>query len=136
MKKIFALFMCAMIIVGCAPAAPAPVSTIAPAATSAPTPLVATQPAPKASGVQVDIKLFQYQPNPIEIKVGTMVTWTNQDNIQHSVTNGTPPTPGKEFDSGLFDQGKTFSFTFTKAGNYPYFCVRHNSLVGIVKVNP
>ncbi len=130
----------ALAIAACAPSAPAappatavPAATLAPQATSAP---VTTPAAPKSSEVKVDIKLFQYQPNPVEVKVGTTVTWTNQDNIVHSVTNGTPPTPGKAFDSGLFDQGKAFSFTFAQAGEFPYFCTRHNSLQGVVKVTP
>ena len=110
--KIKITFMVALIALAFAACAPAAIpATAVPAATLAPQPPsapVATPAAPKAAGVQGDIKLFQYQPNPIEIKVGAMVTWTNQDNIVHSVTHGAPPTPGKAFDSGLFDQGKTF----------------------------
>ena len=133
-KIILTIVLISLSIAACAPSAPAaPPATAVPAATLAP---VAPQPAPKSSEIKADIRLFQYQPNPVEVKVGTTVTWTNQDNIVHSVTNGTPPTPGKAFDSGLFDQGKTFSFTFTQAGEFPYFCTRHNSLTGVVKVTP
>ena len=84
----------------------------------------------------VNIKLFTFKPNAIEVKEGTTVTWTNGDAIDHSVTNGTPEKPGDAFDSGFFTEGKSFSFTFTKAGEYPYFCKRHNSMMGTVKVVP
>ena len=44
-----------------------------------------------------------YSPNPVEVKVGQKVIWTNDDSVQHTVTSGTPGSPdsGKEFDSGL-----------------------------------
>jgi len=41
-------------------------------------------------GSVVMIQLFQYQPGRLEIKAGTTVTWVNQDEIQHTVTLGTP----------------------------------------------
>jgi plastocyanin len=76
-----------------------------------------------------EIKQFAYQPKALEVPVGTTVTWTNGDNIQHSVT-------GKDgsWDSGLFGQGGTFSQTFDKAGTYAYICTRHSSMMGEVKV--
>lgn len=94
--------------------------------------------APAASGATADatIKTFQYNPTPIEVKAGTTVTWTNEDEIEHSVTSGTPPAGTKDFDSGFFVKGGTFSQTFSTAGEFPYFCKRHNSMVGIVKVIP
>ena len=85
--------------------------------------------------VPAEIKLFQYKPNPLEITIGTTVIWTNEDDIDHSVTNGTPPDVGPVFDSGLFGKGKSFEFTFTESGEYAYFCLRHNSMVGLVRVS-
>lgn len=86
--------------------------------------------------VNVDIKLFTFKPKVLEIKVGTTVVWTNGDAIEHSVTSGTPENPGKDFDSGFFVEGETFSFTFTKQGEYSYFCRRHESMQAVVKVVP
>lgn len=103
-------------------------ATAVPAATAAPKPAAKT--------VMVDIQVFQFMPNVLEVKAGTTVIWTNKDNIEHSITNGVPGKPGGKFDSGFFTQGKTFSFTFTEAGEYPYFCMRHNSMQGIVRVTP
>ena len=63
-----------------------------------------------------------FSPNPINVKVGGNVTWTNKDNVAHTVTSGTGPSDphkGKEFDSGLstlLAPGKTFSQIFKTGG--------------------
>ena len=84
-----------------------------------------------------------FVPNPLNAKVGDTVTWTNKDTIFHTVTSGTGPsdtTHGKEFDSGLSGptalttQGKTFSHKFMTAGEFPYFCQLHPTMVGKVVV--
>lgn len=110
------------------------ISTTAP--TVKPTNAPAPPPANTGATKQVDIRLFQFQPNVIEVKVGTTVTWTNRDFIEHSVTQGKDGKAGGGFDSGFFTQGKSFSFTFTQPGEYAYFCARHNSMTGMVKVVP
>jgi plastocyanin len=85
-----------------------------------------------------------FAPDDINAKVGDTVTWTNKDTIFHTVTSGTGPsdtTHGKEFDSGLSGptalttQGKTFSHKFMTAGEFPYFCQLHPTMVGMVEVN-
>lgn len=84
-----------------------------------------------------------FSPNPLEVKVGTNVTWTNGDTQPHTVTSGTGPSDtnkGKEFDTSpnlnpLFLPGKTFSHTFSAAGTFPYFCQLHPNMVGSVKVS-
>ncbi|WP_081752634.1 cupredoxin domain-containing protein [Kallotenue papyrolyticum] len=129
-----------------ATALPSPSATAvpSPSATSMPSATPASSPAASAAGmvhhgggtVQATIKLFQFEPNPLEVPVGTTVVWTNQDDIEHSVTHGTPPKPGGAFDSGLFTKGQTFSFTFDQPGEYPYFCTRHTSMQGVVRVMP
>jgi plastocyanin len=82
-----------------------------------------------------------FSPNLVTVKVGDTVTWTNNDDSQpHTVTSGTGsdnPDKGKAFDSGtsaLTTKGKTFQHTFTKVGEYPYFCELHPSMVGKVVV--
>ncbi|MGQ0794090.1 MAG: cupredoxin domain-containing protein [Deltaproteobacteria bacterium] len=90
----------------------------------------------KSEPVSVDIKLFTFKPGVIEIPEGATITWTNGDAIEHSVTNGTPEKTGDAFDSDYFTKGQTYSFTFAKAGEYPYFCKRHTNMVGSVKVVP
>jgi plastocyanin len=79
----------------------------------------------------VVIKNFAFTPQTITVKAGTTVTWTNQDSVQHTVTSADSIKVGAKvtsmFDSGLFNQGQTFSFTFTKAGTYFYVCTIHAS---------
>jgi plastocyanin len=90
-------------------------------------------PSPKPAAVA--IKVFQFQPNRLEVKTGASVTWTNGDDIEHTVTSGTPERPDGRFNSVLPGKGTTARVTFTEAGNYPYFCHRHQSMRGEIRVN-
>src|SRR5215213_8055572 len=81
-----------------------------------------------------------YSPNPIQVSVGTTVTWTNNDSQPHTVTSGSNGQPDNKFNSSpnftpLLNPGQTFSFTFTQAGDYPYFCMLHPNMVGTVNVS-
>lgn len=82
----------------------------------------------------VDIKLFLYQPKAITVTVGTAVTWINHDDIQHSVTNGTPELTGEAFDSDFFFLDDSYTFTFSEPGTYQYYCKRHNHMKGTIEV--
>ena len=114
---------------------PEPAQTPPPTATlPAPTPTEQAQQSASGATVQADIKLFQYQPDPLEIAVGTTVVWTNQDEAPHTVTHGTYVERGGAFDSGTLGQGQSFAFTFDRAGDYTYTCLIHPEMVGTVKV--
>jgi plastocyanin len=71
--------------------------------------------------------------NPLVVSTGTMVTWTNNDSIAHTVTSD----DGTSFDSGALSPGQTFSHTFDTAGTFPYHCSIHGaaSMSGTVQVN-
>ena len=74
-----------------------------------------------------------YNPNPVKVKSGDTVTWTNDDSQIHTVTSGTDssdPNMGKEFDSSMLSQNQTFSHKFTNAGEFSYFCELHPTMVG------
>jgi plastocyanin len=71
-----------------------------------------------------------FSPNPVEVKVGETVTWINDDSGRHTVTSKDDGV----FDSGMMGKGQSFSFTFDKAGEYPYFCEPHPNMVGTVVV--
>jgi plastocyanin len=71
-----------------------------------------------------------YQPNPIEVFVGSSVSWTNDDRIVHSVTD----IEG-EFDSGVMQPDEVFENTFDKVGGFDYYCMLHPSMVGRVVVH-
>ena len=82
-----------------------------------------------------------YSPNPITIEAGRTVTWTNIDNIVHTVTSGQPNTvdAGELFDSGLtalIMPSKSFSHKFMHPGDFSYFCRVHPMMVGQVRVVP
>ncbi len=70
-----------------------------------------------------------FSPNPVEVNVGETVTWVNDDSGRHTVTS-----KDGIFDSGMMGKGESFSFTFDKAGEYPYFCAPHPNMVGTVVV--
>ena len=77
---------------------------------------------------KVMIDNFTFEPAQLTVKVGTTVTWTNRDDIPHTVVSA-----GK-FRSKTMDTDGTFSFTFTTAGEYKYFCSLHPHMTGTVKV--
>ncbi|MGH7406644.1 MAG: plastocyanin/azurin family copper-binding protein [Candidatus Methylomirabilales bacterium] len=83
----------------------------------------------------VTVQTFQFRPVPLEVKAGTRVTWTNNDDIEHTVTSGTPERRDGRFNSPLEGKGATSSFSFTEAGSYPYFCDRHDHMRGEIRVN-
>lgn len=94
----------------------------------------ATAPAPATSGSAVEVSGFKFTPATLEVAKGTTVTWTNKDTTKHTVTSGKDGTKDSKFDGPLADAPGTFSFTFTEAGTYPYFCAIHKSMVGTVTV--
>ena len=84
-----------------------------------------------------------WSPNPVNVKVGDTVTWTNDDNQAHTVTSGkdsSDPDKGKVFDSSpnfnpLLAPKQTFQHKFTTAGDFPYFCQLHPTMIGKVVVS-
>jgi nitrite reductase (NO-forming) len=76
-----------------------------------------------------------YSPNPVQVSTGATVTWTNDDAQPHTATSGEAVTPDGNFDSGIMAPGATFDFTFTEAGEFPYFCLLHPNMVGTVSVS-
>ena len=84
---------------------------------------------------EVAVKLFQYQPGALNVHTGTRVVWSNQDEIEHTVTAGTPEQRGDRFDARLEGKGASTAITFTEPGIYPYFCERHPHMRGEIRVN-
>ena len=71
---------------------------------------------PSSAPVEVKIDNFSFGPGTLTVPVGTTVTWTNRDDIPHTIVS----TEGA-FKSKVLDTDEKFSFTFSKAGSYPYF---------------
>jgi plastocyanin len=82
----------------------------------------------RAEDTKVSIDNFTFAPAQLTVKVGTTVTWTNHDDIPHTVVSA-----GK-FRSKTLDTDDSFSFTFTAAGDYKYFCSLHPHMTGMIKV--
>jgi plastocyanin len=76
-----------------------------------------------------------FSPNPIQVSVGTTVTWTNDDAQPHTVNSGENAMPSGLFDSPIMPPAGTFEYTFTEAGEVPYFCILHPNMVGTVSVS-
>jgi plastocyanin len=96
-----------------------------------------TRPMAKGAGTPagaITIQTFQFQPAQLEVTPGSSVTWTNNDDIEHTVTAGTPDKRTGMFNTALNGKGKIASFTFTKAGTYGFFCDRHNFMHGEIVV--
>src|ERR1700719_2083019 len=72
-----------------------------------------------AEDTNITIDNFTFTPAELTVKVGTTVTWTNSDDIPHTIVSA-----GK-FRSKALDTDNSFSFTFTAAGDYKYFCSLH-----------
>jgi plastocyanin len=79
----------------------------------------------------VAIHNFHFVPATLTVAAGTTVTWTNDDNDVHTVTDR-----GRAFRSGALDSKDTFSYTFTKPGEFTYFCTFHPMMVGKIVVKP
>ena len=89
--------------------------------------LLAATPA-LAEDVTVKIANFTFGPQELKVKAGTTVTWTNEDDIPHTVVSP------NNFRSKALDTDATYSFTFTTPGTYKYFCSLHPHMTGTVVV--
>ena len=92
---------------------------------------------PEGSGVPgCDETNECYIPYHVSVSAGEEIIWSNDDSAAHTVTSGTPADgPDGLFDSSLFMAGGTYSFTLDEAGDYPYFCMVHPWMTGIITVN-
>jgi len=92
-------------------------------------PGVAGNDQPYAANAAVNIDNFVFGPQTITVPVGATVTWTNKDDIPH-----TSVSTEDVFKSKVLDTDEKFSYTFTKAGTYPYYCTIHPKMTGKVVV--
>jgi plastocyanin len=91
----------------------------------------ATPQAAARAGKVVEVKIdnFSFSPQTITVAPGTTIIWTNRDDIPHTVVSD-----DKVFKSKVLDTDEKFSYTFDKAGNFPYFCSVHPKMTGKVIV--
>ena len=97
---------------------------------------------PKAArAMTVDVTIgpggsLVFSPSSVTIHPGDQVKWT-WSSSGHSTTSGSPGQPNGIWDSGIHNQGATFSHTFNSAGTFPYYCIPHGGccmMVGTVTV--
>ena len=79
----------------------------------------------------VDVKIdnFTFTPPTLTVKAGTQITWTNADDIPHTVVSD-----DHSFKSKVLDTDEKFTFTPSKPGTYSYFCSIHPKMTGKVVV--
>ena len=92
--------------------------------------------APAAAGaldkVSVQIKDYTFVAATIAVKVGGTVTWTNNDDFDHSIRD---TANGEDGGTNISPKGGTFTHTFDKAGTFPYKCGIHPNMSGEVTVS-
>lgn len=81
---------------------------------------------------KVAVKDFVFAPEAIKVKTGDTVTWTNEDDFDHSVQIDSLELESPKF--GPMTAPVSYSYQFTKAGTYEYLCGVHNSMTGTVVV--
>jgi plastocyanin len=84
---------------------------------------------PPASGNSVTISNMAFSPSSLTVTVGTTVTWTNNDGMDHTVTSTTGA-----FDSGNLAAGGKFSHAFGAVGSFAYRCTIHAGMSGTIVV--
>ncbi|GAC1412133.1 MAG: hypothetical protein NVSMB57_07480 [Actinomycetota bacterium] len=85
--------------------------------------------------VAIDLKGIAFSKTSVSISAGGMVTWTNRESVEHTITSGKASAPTSDFDKVL-QMNDTFSYTFPKAGTYPFFCKRHpENMSGTITVS-
>ena len=82
-----------------------------------------------ASSVEIRIDNFSFAPTTLKVRVGTQITWTNRDDIPHTVVED-----NKTFKSRVLDTDEKFSFIPTKPGTYQYYCSIHPKMTAKVVV--
>ena len=102
--------------------------TTTPSNTNVPPPVTTPAPQPTNLAASVSIKNFAFNPTPLNIKVGTTVTWTNNDSAPHQIKSS-------DFNSNILSNGQSFSFTFSTAGTYNYSCAIHTYMHGQIIVS-
>jgi plastocyanin len=83
----------------------------------------------ETASVPVTIDNFVFGPEKLTVKAGTTVTWTNRDDIPHTVAS-----QDRLFKSKVMDTDESYSFTFSTPGEYSYFCSLHPHMTGTIVV--
>ena len=83
----------------------------------------------QAADTKVNIDEFAFDPQRVTVKAGTTVTWTNDDDVPHTIASSS-----RLFKSKALDTKNKFSLAFTTPGTYEYFCSLHPHMTGAIVV--
>jgi plastocyanin len=76
----------------------------------------------------------EFVPESKTVAVGTTIKWINKESEKHNVISGTPDSPSGLFKSGKMKENDEFTYKFTKAGTFTYFCSYHEDMTGTIIV--
>jgi hypothetical protein len=76
-----------------------------------------------------DLTNWHFDPKEVTVTAGSTVLWHNMGKEEHSVT-----ADNKSFDSGYRRRGADYQRTFSRPGNYSYYCAPHPWMTGVVRV--
>lgn len=78
----------------------------------------------------VNIEQCEFADTVTYVSPGTEVTWANKDAVPHSVSGAASSWGSEE----LLAFGDRVTYSFERAGVFPYYCVLHPTMVGAVVV--
>jgi plastocyanin len=79
---------------------------------------------------EVGIDNFSFTPPNRSVPAGTAVTWVNRDDVPHRIASA-----DQKFPLGpTLDTDQHYTYTFSAAGTYRYFCTIHPTMTGVVTV--
>jgi plastocyanin len=82
-----------------------------------------------ASSHAIALDNFQFTPARTTVTMGTTVTWTNHDDVPHTIVS-----TDRRFKSPALDTDERFEHTFDMPGTYRYFCSLHPRMTGEIVV--
>jgi plastocyanin len=88
------------------------------------------------ASTRVVVRAFRFAPDTVVVRAGERLTWTNLDEIAHTVTSGRADSVDGRYTAALDSARTTFSRRFDEPGVYPYYCTRHPFMTGVVRVLP
>jgi plastocyanin len=133
MRRFACVFLALTTACGAVPAQTARTAapTTSPAATVSSAPALTASPAPTPAATLIELGDHFFDPAQLTVKVGTTVTWRSVGQSTHDLA-----ARDGSFALGAMSFGQTFSFTFNRAGRFPYVCMQHegDGMVGEVTV--
>ncbi|MCJ8323595.1 MAG: copper-binding protein [Rhizobiales bacterium] len=83
-----------------------------------------------AETYNIDIKGFAFSEEILEVKVGDIIIWTNQDGAPHTAT-----ADDRSWDTGRLNKGQSFNITVTTDMVLSYFCNFHRNMKAKIVIN-